>query len=163
VVSDKGRALVASARLEDGDGRTPKRAPEVPVLPMAAAAAWRSRFDDAYWGELAERCLGCRTCTYDCPVCYCFDMRDRRRADGRVERLRCWDSCQGALCFAIAGGHNPRPTQAQRLRQRYMHKFLYYPARAGTALCVGCGRCVGQCPVNVDIREVLAHIAEAAP
>jgi ferredoxin len=163
VVSEKGRALVASARLEALGGRTPKRAPDVAALEVAAADAWRRRFDDSYWGELAERCLGCRTCTYDCPVCYCFDVRDRRLADGRIERLRCWDSCQGALCFAIAGGHNPRPTQAQRLRQRYMHKFLYYPAREGGAtLCVGCGRCVVQCPVNVDIREVLAHVAEAA-
>jgi ferredoxin len=164
VVSDKGRALVASARIEALEGRAPKQAPEVAALPMAAADAWRRRFDDAFWGELAERCLGCRTCTYDCPVCYCFDVRDRRLADGRVERLRCWDSCQGALCFVIAGGHNPRPTQAQRLRQRYMHKFLYYPAReGGAALCVGCGRCVVQCPVNIDIREVLARVAEVGP
>ena len=164
VVSDKGRALVGSARIEALEGRAPKQAPEVAALPMAAADAWRRRFDDAFWGELAERCLSCRTCTYDCPVCHCFDVRDRRLADGRVERLRCWDSCQGALCFVIAGGHNPRPTQAQRLRQRYMHKFLYYPAReGGAALCVGCGRCVVQCPVNIDIREVLARVAEVAP
>jgi sulfhydrogenase subunit beta (sulfur reductase) len=164
VVSEKGRALVASAGLESLGARAPRPSPEVPALPLAAAGAWRARFDDAYWGELAERCLGCRTCTYDCPVCYCFDVRDRRKADGRVERLRCWDSCQGASCFAIAGGHNPRPTQALRLRQRYMHKFLYYPTREdGAALCVGCGRCVVQCPVNVDIREVLAHVAEARP
>ena len=163
-VSDKGRALVASAATVALDGRAARQAPEVPKLPLAAADAWRAHFDDAYWGELAERCLGCRTCTYDCPVCYCFDVRDRRLADGRVERLRCWDSCQGASCFAIAGGHNPRPTQALRLRQRYMHKFLYYPAReGGEALCVGCGRCVVQCPVNIDIREVLVHVAEAAP
>ena len=101
------------------------------------AARWprrglaRAASTTRYWAELAERCLGCRTCTYDCPVCYCFDVRDRRLADGAIERLRCWDSCQGASCFAIAGGHNPRPTQAQRVRQRYMHKFLYYPTREG--------------------------------
>ena len=163
VVSDKGRALVASACVGS------RRASARPARRTSPPCRWPGptlgvrRFDDAFWGELAERCLGCRTCTYDCPVCYCFDVRDRRLADGRVERLRCWDSCQGALCFAIAGGHNPRPTQAQRVRQRYMHKFLYYPAREGAALCVGCGRCVVQCPVNIDIREVLAHVAEAAP
>ena len=71
------------------------------------------------------------------------------------------DRCQGALCFAIAGGHNPRPTQAARQRQRYMHKFLYYPEREGAALCVGCGRCVEQCPVNIDIREVIGFVAAA--
>ena len=161
VVSDKGRALVASVRMEALGGRAPEPVPEVEALPLAAADAWRRRFDDAYWGDLAERCLGCRTCTYDCPVCYCFDVRDRRLPNGAIERLRCWDSCQGASCFAIAGGHNPRPTQMQRVRQRYMHKFLYYPVREGAALCVGCGRCVVQCPVNIDIREILTHVAEA--
>jgi formate hydrogenlyase subunit 6/NADH:ubiquinone oxidoreductase subunit I len=163
VVTEKGRELLASAALVPLNGHRPRAVPDVAKLPLAAEDAWRARFGDTYWAELAERCLGCRTCTYDCPVCYCFDVRDRRLPDGVIERLRCWDSCQGASCFAIAGGHNPRPTQAQRLRQRYMHKFLYYPTREqGAALCVGCGRCVVQCPVNIDIREVLAHVAEVA-
>jgi sulfhydrogenase subunit beta (sulfur reductase) len=161
VVSEKGQRLVASASLVALNGKRPLPLPEVKPLPLAAQDAWRARFNDAYWAELAERCLGCRTCTYDCPVCYCFDVRDRRLPNGAIERLRCWDSCQGASCFAIAGGHNPRPTQMQRVRQRYMHKFLYYPVREGAALCVGCGRCVVQCPVNIDIREILAHVAEA--
>jgi ferredoxin len=108
---------------------------------------------------VAERCLGCRVCTYNCPVCYCFDVRDRLTPDGAIERLRCWDSCQGGQCFAIAGGHNPRPTQMARQRQRYMHKFLYYPEREGMPLCVGCGRCVAECPANIDIREVMAAMA----
>ncbi|MCU0241456.1 MAG: 4Fe-4S dicluster domain-containing protein [Vicinamibacteria bacterium] len=159
-VTEKGQRLLASAPLASVDGHVPRTISAVPRQPLADLAAWRARFDDAYWDELAERCLGCRTCTYDCPVCYCFDVRDRRLPEGAVERLRCWDSCQGAQCFAIAGGHNPRPTQASRVRQRYMHKFLYYPSREeGAWLCVGCGRCVAQCPVNIDIREVMAQVA----
>ena len=160
-ITEKGRQLLVGAKTEPGDvpALTPR---DTPALQMPPAAAWRSQFDAAFWAELAQRCLGCRTCTYDCPVCYCFDVRDRTLADGTIERLRCWDSCQGAQCFAIAGGHNPRPTQAARQRQRYMHKFLYYPEREGVALCVGCGRCVVDCPANVDIREVIAAIAASA-
>jgi sulfhydrogenase subunit beta (sulfur reductase) len=26
--------------------------------------------------------------------------------------------------------------------------------------CVGCGRCVTECPVNLDIREVMAWLSE---
>jgi len=163
-VTEKGRALLASAPLEPLEGRRAPDAPDAGLVPVAPAAAWRSRFDDPWWDGVAERCLGCRVCTYVCPVCHCFDVRDRARAGGGVERLRCWDSCQAAGCFAVAGGHDPRPTKGRRLRQRYMHKFLYYPAREqGAALCVGCGRCVVQCPVNVDVREVLAHVAEGVP
>jgi ferredoxin len=160
-ITEKGRQLLAGAKTGQGDvpALTPR---EAPALQMPPAAAWRGQFNAAFWTELAQRCLGCRTCTYDCPVCYCFDVRDRALADGTIERLRCWDSCQGMQCFAIAGGHNPRPTQAARQRQRYMHKFLYYPERDGVALCVGCGRCVVDCPVNIDIREVIAAITAGA-
>ena len=185
VVTDKGRALLdaGAAVLATADMTLPEppadfgeafdrtsassgdklRPRAVTDLRLPDAAAWRATFNAPYWAEVAERCLGCRTCTYDCPVCYCFDVRDRAMSDGSIERLRCWDSCQGALCFAIAGGHNPRPTQAARQRQRYMHKFLYYPEREGTALCVGCGRCVEQCPVNIDIREVIGFVAGQNP
>lgn len=159
VVTGKGAELLTGANLQP---LTAAIAPpdEPPAVPLPPPDAWRAQFDAPYWTEMATRCLSCRVCTYVCPVCYCFDLRDRVTADGTIERLRCWDSCQGALCFAIAGGHNPRPTAAARQRQRYMHKFLYYPEREGAALCVGCGRCVTQCPVNIDIREVITAVAE---
>ncbi len=165
-VTDKGRVLFESAPVtarsrnaeaDPSKGHNLKK----PDLRLPSPAQWRACFNDPVWAAVAERCLGCRACTYDCPVCYCFDIRDRTLPSGEIERLRCWDSCQGALCFAIAGGHNPRATQAERQRQRYMHKFLYYPEREGTPLCVGCGRCVVDCPVNVDIREVIAAVAVA--
>lgn len=159
VMTAKGRAVLEKARLSPFDGRTIP-APEAPEpRQVPGPEAWRAAFESPLWAELGERCLGCRTCTYDCPVCYCFDVRDRQKGEGRIERLRCWDSCQGASCFAIAGGHNPRPRQDQRQRQRYMHKFLYYPERERVFLCVGCGRCVADCPVNIDIREVLDRVA----
>jgi len=160
-VTDRGRDLLAGAALTDTDVPLPTVAPPAPDLLLAPPEVWRAHFGDALWAEVAERCLGCRVCTYNCPVCYCFDVRDRVTPDGGVERLRCWDSCQGGQCFAIAGGHNPRPTQLARQRQRYMHKFLYYPDREGMPLCVGCGRCVVECPANIDIREVMAAMASA--
>jgi predicted aldo/keto reductase-like oxidoreductase len=60
-----------------------------------------------------------------------------------------------------ASGHNPRTTAAQRYRQRVLHKFHYYPHRNdGLNLCVGCGRCVVDCPVNIDIREAVKRAVE---
>jgi predicted aldo/keto reductase-like oxidoreductase len=36
-----------------------------------------------------------------------------------------------------------------------MHKLKYYVDKYGNGIqCVGCGRCVRHCPVNIDIRRV---------
>jgi sulfhydrogenase subunit beta (sulfur reductase) len=41
-----------------------------------------------------------------------------------------------------------------------MHKFRYYVENFGVISCVGCGRCVMLCPVNIDIRKIISDIAE---
>ena len=42
-----------------------------------------------------------------------------------------------------------------------MHKLKYFPDKyhKGVA-CVGCGRCIQQCPVNIDIRQVFLLMNE---
>jgi ferredoxin len=57
-----------------------------------------------------------------------------------------------------ASGHNPRPSKKERMRQRIMHKFSYTVENFDEIFCVGCGRCVRQCPVNLDIREMIDTI-----
>ena len=70
-------------------------------------------------------------------------------------RFRIWDSCMFPLYTLHGTGHNPRAAKAARVRQRFMHKLKYFPDRhQGKVSCVGCGRCVIYCPVNIDIREV---------
>lgn len=36
-----------------------------------------------------------------------------------------------------------------------MHKFNYFVHNNGSMSCVGCGRCIKGCPVNMDIRQVI--------
>jgi len=111
-------------------------------------------FDSAVWDSIAQTCLGCGVCTYLCPTCHCFDMTDE--TDGkRGERIRTWDSCQYSLFTLHASGHNPRPSPTERMRQRIMHKLCYAPENFDQVFCVGCGRCVRNCPVNLDIRETI--------
>ena len=36
-----------------------------------------------------------------------------------------------------------------------MHKLKYFLDKYDQGImCVGCGRCVSQCPVNIDIRKI---------
>jgi sulfhydrogenase subunit beta (sulfur reductase) len=134
---------------------------------LPAVDTWHAHFSDAYWQDMAERCLSCRLCAYICPTCRCFDVRDEELAltDGKTayERIRCWDSCASETYRRIAGGHNPRAEKGQRLRNRFYCKFDYFPEQYGPSACTGCGRCIDVCPVNIDITEVLSHLVEVTP
>ena len=116
-------------------------------------------FEHPIWNEVTKACIGCATCTYLCPSCYCFDIKSENRGNEGVS-FRCWDSCMFTDYTLMAGGHNPRPTKKERLRNRYMHKLSYFKERHGTSLCVGCGRCVAKCPAHLDITEFIDKAAE---
>ena len=112
------------------------------------------KFNDAQWESLSKACLGCGTCTFVCPTCQCYDIRDFQNGD-TVTRYRCWDSCMYSDFTLMAHGNN-RQTQAQRFRQRFMHKLVYFPSNnGGEYSCVGCGRCVEKCPQNLNIVKVI--------
>ncbi len=106
------------------------------------------------WKEMSGTCLACGTCTYICPTCQCYDIRDFD-CGGSALRFRCWDSCMYSDFTMMAHGNN-RNTQDQRFRQRFLHKLVYFPQRnAGQFGCVGCGRCVAKCPSKLGIVKVI--------
>ncbi|MFC2082621.1 4Fe-4S dicluster domain-containing protein [Candidatus Bipolaricaulota bacterium] len=115
-------------------------------------------FDAPVWEAIGERCIGCGTCTYLCPTCHCFGITDEK-AGANVQRIRIQDACMFPQFTSEASGHNPRASQGARARQRVMHKFSYTLENVGETFCVGCGRCVSHCPVNIDIREILEEVA----
>jgi ferredoxin len=139
----------------DVPDRGPRPAIEPPVDLGALKIALDGSFEDPLWLALTEKCLGCGICSFLCPSCHCFDIVDEE-AGGVCTRKRVWDSCQFSCFTEQASGFNPRPTGRERYRQRIMHKFSYCMENYGRPGCVGCGRCVSECPVNLDIRQVLA-------
>lgn len=111
-------------------------------------------FNAPFWDEVQFACINCGTCTYLCPTCWCFDIQDEVQGTEGI-RMRNWDSCMYPLFTLHGSGHNPRGEKVQRVRQRFMHKFKYYVDKYENGVaCVGCGRCVQFCPVNIDIRQV---------
>jgi ferredoxin len=114
-------------------------------------------FNDPAWDELSQSCLGCGTCTFVCPTCQCYDIKDFNTGNG-VIRYRCWDSCMYSDFTKMAHGNN-RLTQKERFRQRFMHKLVYYPENNGGLFsCVGCGRCLAKCPISMNIVKVMKKI-----
>lgn len=111
-------------------------------------------FNRPEWQALSESCLACGTCTFVCPTCQCFDVKDYKTNKGII-RYRCWDSCMYSDFTQMSHGNN-RTTQMQRYRQRFMHKLVYYPENNdGLYSCVGCGRCVNKCPQRLNIVKVV--------
>jgi len=157
-------SLLSKGKAEDRDaaerqaGEARDAVPRVAYDRDAAKKNLDERFDTPVWERITNSCIGCGACTYLCPTCHCFDICDEER-HYKGRRIRTWDSCQFAQFTKHASGHNPRPTKVQRLRQRFMHKFSYTIESVEEVYCVGCGRCVKSCPVNLDIREVLTEFS----
>ncbi|MDH7600638.1 MAG: 4Fe-4S dicluster domain-containing protein [Armatimonadota bacterium] len=171
VTSPRGEALVeweglAEPSSEDvaGKDRLWEQFKSHGVLPFSDGKFYEQlAWDHPIWAEIAQKCIGCGVCSYMCPSCSCFDIQDEV-CGTCVERYRCRDTCQFEDFTLMGSGHNPRPDQLPRSRQRLMHKFKYQHEQYGVVGCTGCGRCVELCPVNVDIREVLNKVcAEKEP
>ncbi|MFW9954848.1 MAG: 4Fe-4S dicluster domain-containing protein, partial [Candidatus Thorarchaeota archaeon] len=69
-------------------------------------------------------------------------------------RERSWDSCMFVDYSLVAGGHNFRGSRADRLKLWYTHKLKAFAHEYGKPGCVGCGRCVGTCPVDINVITV---------
>ena len=167
VLTEKGRKLVGAGEMFKESSEQEWRAGqremsgkrEHPLFDLGKVKAGvGERFqDEAFWRRVSEKCINCGVCTYLCPTCHCFDLCDQQRP-GQGVRYRCFDSC-AFPSFTKMPVHNPREEKWRRYRQRVNHKFNFFYQNFQTAGCVGCGRCVALCPVNLDLREVLQDIA----
>ena len=111
------------------------------------------------WDELGEKCLSCGSCSMVCPTCYCYDVADETQLGSRDgKRQRFWDSCLFSTHASVAGGANFRKGRASRIKYRFYHKQRGFVAEYGRPSCVGCGRCITVCPVNIDITKVINRL-----
>lgn len=173
--SKKGEALLqavdsllvpcAEDAVETQKQQTRERMEKLPLAGLSADAFGAGKteqyFDTPEWDSLSEACLGCGTCTFICPTCQCYDIKDFDTGHG-ICRFRCWDSCMYSEFTQMSAGQ-PRLTQKERFRQRFMHKLVYYPENNdGLFSCVGCGRCVAKCPISMNIAKVMKTLGGEA-
>ena len=173
--TEKGRALLKLVEdlTEDADEApvaeqqkvTRARMKKLPLANLTAekfgAGKTDEFFGDPAWAELSQSCLGCGTCTFVCPTCQCYDIKDFNTGHG-VKRFRCWDSCMYSEFTKMSAGQ-PRLTQLERFRQRFMHKLVYFPTNNdGMFSCVGCGRCLAKCPIQMNIVKVMKTLGGRA-
>ena len=172
--SEKGEALTelvkdllaeavdGEEKVEAEKARIHKSAEALPYMQLSLDG-WgkdvlEEKFNSPLWEKLYRPCLACGTCTFVCPTCQCYDIKDYDTGHG-IQRYRCWDSCMYSDFTMMAHGNN-RTSQMQRFRQRFMHKLVYFPANNdGMFSCTGCGRCVEKCPQSLNIVKVIKAFA----
>ena len=168
--TEKGEKLLAaitglescdSAAVDAQKAKTAEIMKKLPLADLTADAFGGDKTEKFFkapeWKELSATCLGCGTCTFVCPTCQCYDIKDFNTGNG-VIRYRCWDSCMYSEFTRMAHGNN-RLSQLERFRQRFMHKLVYYPANnEGIFGCVGCGRCLARCPISMNIVKVMKKL-----
>ncbi len=107
--------------------------------------------------RIAERCIECGACVYVCPTCTCFDVFDDMK-DGQGVRCRIWDTCVFSGYTKEASGHNPGAKKEYRAARRYEHKLKYDTLESGISGCIGCGRCLHSCPVDIGMSNFIKEI-----
>ncbi len=114
--------------------------------------------DDPIWETLGNRCLCCGSCSMVCPTCTCFNVMDENPVEGRATRIRTWDSCLYKDYAMVAGGHSFRASRADRVKNRYYHKQEAFVREFGLPSCVGCGRCIDNCPTGINVVDVFRSV-----
>lgn len=109
--------------------------------------------------RIGERCIYCGGCLYVCPTCTCFNVFDDARGE-QGTRFRNWDACVFSGYTREASGHNPRQDKWLRTSRRYEHKLKNDCEISGMSGCVGCGRCLSSCPVNIGMSSFIREIME---
>ncbi len=175
--SDRGAELLRSAEpyLAPADGalleeRERQRATMYGKLVENAAAcglrpgtdlrrAVERAFESDLWEDFAADCVECGACNFICCTCHCFLLADGVDAHCNPARCKQWDSCLFPN-FARTAGGDPRPRRAQRLRNRFDKKFIFFPQVLGRYAGDGCGRCTEACIGKIDIRKVLKRAVD---
>ena len=161
IFTEKGTALFRGHTEEsDKVGKTAEP-PKVKFDVKQIENYLRTHFADSTFDYTSMRCVGCGGCTYVCPTCHCFDIVDEGGAS-KGRRVKNWDTCQFTLFTIHASGHNPRPEQSARQRNRVQHKFNIYPEKFGAVLCTGCGNCTRVCSASLGVYPVLELLDQKA-
>lgn len=107
--------------------------------------------NEELWKKYAATCVSCGACSAICPTCHCFLLIDKKN----FEKIKNWDACQYPAFERVAAGEDPLKKLYNRLKNRYLCKFVHKPDMFGEIACTGCGRCIDACIGKINKNEVI--------
>ncbi len=151
-MSEKGRKILQELSLDKAD--------TVPInekYTIPNTIELFHKVNDEVWNDYSSKCLLCGSCLASCPTCVCFDIVDHISSLDPLAgtRIRTWNSCIFKSFTTVAGDVVFRSSKKDRFRFRYLHKFVIIPQWYSLPGCVGCGRCVMNCPLDIHPLDVL--------
>lgn len=162
--TEKGEALLAKAAATDASKADQKARQQIwqkntkelnkhklKCDPSDIPGLLEEAYDSPVWDEKAKICFACGSCNQVCPTCYCFNVTDDVNWDLQSgKRDRAWDGCLLNGFTKVAGDHEFRNVQANRIRHRLYRKGKYVADKLnGQIACVGCGRCASACLTDI--------------
>jgi len=171
LLTDTGKEFFVEVGTENGEGivkknydlfKWTKRKIEKPRLKFKRkvdaknlVTVFNKFYNHKVWEQEAKRCISCAACTIVCPTCYCYDVQDVTDITGKNgERKRNWNFCMLLNFTRVAGNTVFRESRTERLKQFIYHKLCYLKETNGIFLCVGCGRCIQSCIVDIDLTYI---------
>lgn len=117
----------------------------------------KETFNHDIWKEYTSRCIACGRCNTSCITCSCYTMQDVQLSDDKEigQRRRVWAGCHVDGFSDMAGGHNFRDKNGERMRFKTMHKVNDFHKRFDEHMCVGCGRCDDVCPEYISFSKCI--------
>ncbi|NTU61089.1 MAG: hypothetical protein HGA95_01975 [Caldiserica bacterium] len=171
VATEKGKKLVEKYKKFFQDGgdaqiaqKTVKEKCEalmVAKLDTSNAGKFMKLYTSDIWKTVSMGCISCGACTFFCPTCHCFEMRDDVTGKDECTKCKCWDSCHFNVYSLEASGHNPRPAIADRYKNKLLDKYEYHMKLYGEIACTGCGRCSDYCPAGISLADTLKTLGGA--
>ena len=125
-------------------------------MPLKGGGPVNLRKGKPFWSYLTER--GIPAMVSKIPTNYPVDTSATYALSGMGTPDLAGEYGQFTYYTMHASGHDPRPDKKHRQRNRVFHKFSYMPTNLDVLGCVGCGRCISRCPVNIDIVEVVEGV-----
>lgn len=127
-------------------------------MPQTGGLPAITAIPDEFWQKTSQKCFSCGSCSYICPLCFCYNVVDRAKKDCPGKRVRTWDACIFEGFTRMAGRHNLLKSRQERLKKRFAHKLQQYPEKYGFPGCTGCGRCTVTCPGNIGMLEIVKKL-----